>query len=111
MEFLRANDQADAFLFKKFLAAALRHATHVAEESLRTALLRFVRDFPHFADGFLLGSIADAARVQQHDICAGLGLREGIALRDELGGDRFGIALVHLAAVGFYVNTEHREGW
>ena len=35
------------------------------------------------------------------------GLRERIALGDELRGDGFAVALVHLAAVGFDENTRH----
>ena len=33
--------------------------------------------------------------------------REGVALGHELGGDGFAVALVHLATVGFDVNTRH----
>jgi hypothetical protein len=61
----------------------------------------------HFADGLLLGEIADGAGVEEDDIGEGLGGGEGIALGDELGGDRLAVALVHLAPVGFDEDGRH----
>jgi len=51
--------------------------------------------------------IADAASIEQHHVGGGLGLGEGIAPSHELRGDGFAVALVHLAAVGFYEYARH----
>jgi hypothetical protein len=61
----------------------------------------------HFADGFLFGGVSHAAGVQENDIGCGFGRRQGVALGDELSGDRFGIALIHLATIGFDKNARH----
>ena len=61
----------------------------------------------HFAEGLLLGHVADAAGIEEDDIRDVLGGGEGIALGDELSGDGFAVAFIHLAAVRFDVNTRH----
>ena len=51
--------------------------------------------------------VAHAARIQQDHVRDVFRLRQGVALRDELGGDRLAVPFVHLAPVGFDVNTRH----
>ena len=57
--------------------------------------------------GLLFRQVAHAARIQQNHVRDVFRLRQGVALRDELGGDRLTVPFVHLATVGFDVNTRH----
>ena len=108
MKFLRAEDEVHVRqTVNEFLSAALRHATHEPEHDLRTVAPRFGDDVHHFVQGFLLREIAHAARVEQNHVRHGFGRREGVALGHELRGDGLAVALVHLATVGFDVNTRH----
>ena len=108
MKFLRAEHQIHIRqLVNQLLSAALRHAAHEADNLFTFLAARRADDVFHLADGFLLGEIAHAACVQQHDISVRLGLGERIALGDELRGDGFAVALVHLASVSFYENAGH----
>ncbi len=108
MKFLRAEHQIHVRQFiNQFLAAALRHAAHEADDLVALLAARRADDIAHLVDGLLLGKIAHAAGVEQNHVGLGLGFDERIALGDELGGDGFAVALVHLAAVSFDENTGH----
>ena len=108
MKFLRAEHQVHVRQFiNQFLAAALRHATHEADDLVALLAARRADDVAHLVDGLLLGEIAHAAGVEQHHVGHGLGFDQRIALGDELRGDGFAVALVHLATVSFDENTGH----
>ena len=108
MEFLRAEDQIHVRQFiNQFLSAALRHAAHETKHDIWPVLAHIRREVLHFADGLLLREIAHAARVEQNHVGGTLRWRKRIAFGDELGGDGFAVALVHLAAVGFDENAWH----
>lgn len=109
MKFLRADDEIDTGSAEEFVTARLSHAAEITENRVGPALFGLVGEFLHFADGFLLGLVADAAGVEEHDIGFLFGRSKRIAFGDELGGDGFGVALVHLTAIGFDVNTRHCE--
>ena len=108
MKFLRAEDQVHVRqTVNQFLSAALGHAPR--KPSMTSGRLRRISaaDILHFVQRLLLREIPHAARVQQDDIGGGFPGGEVIALGDELGGDGFAVALVHLASVGLDVNTRH----
>ena len=108
MKFLRAEHEVHVRqTVNEFLSAALRHAAHEPEHDVRAAAARFGDDVHHFVQGFLFREIAHAARVEQNHVRHGFGRREGVALGHELRGDGLAVALVHLATVGFDVNTRH----
>ncbi len=108
MKFLRADDQIHVGqCLDEFLAAALRHAAHVAENLAGPVFLRGADEVLHLVDGLLLGEIAHAAGVEQNHVGDGLGLRQRITLGDELRGDSLAVALVHLASVGFDIDARH----
>ena len=108
MKFLRAEDEIHVRQFiDQFLPAALRHATHEADDLVALLAARRADEVLHLADGLLLGHVAHAAGVEQDDVGGAFGLGEGIALGDELRGDGFAVALVHLATVSFDENTGH----
>ena len=108
MKLLRAENEVNVRqTINQFLAATLRHATHEAEDDVGSALAERARDVLHPADGFLLGVVAHAASIEQHHIRDVFGRGEGVALGDELSGDGFAIALVHLATVSFDIDARH----
>ena len=108
MKFLRADDQVDVRqAVDEFPSTALGHAAEEAEDDVGAVASEVADEGGHFADGLLLGEIADAAGVEQDDVGHVLGRGEGVALGDELGGDGFAVALVHLATVGLDVNARH----
>ncbi len=108
MKFLRAEHQIHVRQFiNQFLAAALRHAAQEADDLVAFLAARGADEVFHLVDGLLFGEVAHAASIEQNHVGGGLGLGEGIALGDELGGDGFAVALVHLATVSFYENARH----
>ena len=62
-----------------------------------------------FANRFLLRLVADRAGIQENDVGIVFRVHHGVALTAEHCGDGFGVALVHLAPVGFDVDPVHRE--
>ena len=110
MELLCADDQVHVReLVNEFLAPALRHAAEEAEDDAGALFAELPGEILHLANGLLLGVVAHAASVEQHDIGGGFGGGEGIALGDELGGDGFAVALVHLATVGLDEDAGHEN--
>ena len=109
MKFLRAYDEIHVRQpINQFLPTALRHATEKTEHDIGAVLADVAGNVLHLVDGFLLGVVAHAAGVEEHDVCDVLGSRECVALRHELRGNGLTVALVHLATVGFDVNTRHK---
>jgi hypothetical protein len=94
-------------LVHQLTPAALGHAPHKPEQDVWAVPPPISHQVLHFAEGFLLGKIAHAARVKQDDIGYGFGGRKVVSLGDELSGDGFRIALVHLATVRLDKNTRH----
>ena len=111
MKFLGAENQVHVGQFiNQLLAAALGHAAHEAHNLVALLAAGGADEVLHLVDGFLLGEITDAARVEKDDVGGAFGFGQGIALGDELGGDGFAIALIHLASVSLDENTRH-EYW
>ena len=110
MKLLCAEDQIHVRQpVNEFLSAALRHAPHETEHDVGTAAADIGGEVFHFPEGLLFRQIAHAARVEQDHIRHGFGRRERVALGHELRGDGFAVALVHLATVGFDINTRHGD--
>src|SRR6202521_3505333 len=109
MKFLGPDDEIHMrHSRKKRVALRLGHAAEKTEDDLGPAL----RDLPqhsHFAERLLIRHVANAACVQQNDVRVDLARRAFIAPRQERVRNLFGIALVHLAAVGFDEKFWHRE--
>jgi hypothetical protein len=93
---------------KKRVSPRLRHAAEKTKDDFR-ATLRDVPEHSHFAERFLLGHVAHAAGIQQNHVRLGFPRRALIATLQQGMRDLFGIALVHLAAVGFDEKFRHRE--
>ncbi len=120
MEFLGADHQVHVGqAVDQFLSPALRHAAHETEHHVGPAAAEFRCQGLHLAKSLFFGRIAHAASVEQDDVGGGLRRRQGVALGDELSGDLFGVALIHLATVRFDIDTRHevqrksrlRDGW
>src|ERR1700686_2520447 len=108
MEFLGAHDEVHMRQSgKKRIAPGLGHAAEKTEDDLRPAL-RDLAEHPHFPESLLVGHVANAACIQQHHIRLDLVRGAFIAARQERVRDLFGIALVHLATVGFDEKFWHR---
>ena len=109
VELLRSRHQVEMGQFgEKRGTAALRHATEKPEDGVRAALLQAAQG-AHFADGLLLGHVADAARVQEDDIRVFGVAGHLVAARDEHLRDLLRVALVHLASVGLEKYLGHRK--
>ena len=89
-------------------AAVLRHAPQDAEDELRPAF--FARGHvARLADRLLLGEVADAAGVEQHDVAVVLVLDKAISAGTQQRGDGLAVARVHLAPVGFDIDAVQRS--
>ena len=90
--------------FEDPLAFLLRHA---AQNSEHFALAVFFLELLQAMKNFLLGFVADAAGVVEHQV----GFAPAFHLRVTLGNQRadhlFGIVRVHLASEGFDVESLH----
>ena len=89
--------------------AALRHAAEKAEDHLGPRLAQAAHH-AHFADRLLLRHVAHGAGVQQHHVGVVLAPGHLVAAGDEHPGDLLGVALIHLAAVGFDEDPGHGGG-
>ena len=108
MEFLRADDQVHMReMVEQGGAARLRHASEKSKNDFRPAL-RHVAEHAHFPERLLLGHVAHAAGVEEHHVRLGLVRRAFVAACQQRMRDLFGVALIHLAAVGF--DEEFRHG-
>jgi hypothetical protein len=100
MEFLRPNYKIEMWdFFQQLRAPCLRHAAEKSKDGFRPALCH-AAEHSHFAQRLLLGHVANAAGVEQHNIGVRLATHALVAAGDERMRDLLGIALVHLAAVG-----------
>jgi len=107
VEFLRAHDQVDVRQAVEQLGAAvLRHAAEDAEDEVGLLALAG-RDVGGLGDGLLLGHVAHAARVEQHDVALGLRPHDPVSPRAQHRRDSLAVALVHLAPVGFDMDPVH----
>ena len=108
VKLLRAQDKIDVGQpIDQFLAPALRHAAQEAKKLAGPVFLPLANERGHLAHRLLFRQVAHAARVQQHHIRHLFGRRQGVALAHQLRRDRFAVALVHLASVGFDKHTGH----
>lgn len=107
VKLLRADDEVDiGELVEERGAAVLRHAAEDAED--KVGLLLFAGlEVAGFADGFLLGGVADGAGVEEEDVAVVFVGDDAITAGTQHSRDGFAVALVHLAAVGFDVNPVH----
>jgi hypothetical protein len=105
VEFLRPGHQIHGPPLGQRRAPALGHAAEETEH--HTPLPVVMGHEAHLAERLLLGHVAHAARVEQDDVGLGLVGRHFIAARGEHLRDLFGIALVHLATVGFDEDFGH----
>src|SRR5206468_3686298 len=108
MKLLCADDEVHVRQpVNEFASATLSHAAQEAEHDIGTAAANISGEVFHLVNRFLFRQVAHAARVQQNHVRDVFRLGQGVALRDELGGDRLAVPFVHLATVGFDVNTRH----
>ena len=87
-------------LVQQFVPEPLRHAAERADHQLRFSRL----ELPHITDFALrlaFGLLADAAGVEEQHIRRLLRIDHHVTGFGQHSGQRFGVALVHLAAVSF----------
>ena len=109
MEFLCADDEIDVReAVDEFLSTRLGHAAHKAEDDIRPVAPDFSGDIFHFSERLLLRQIPDTARIEEDHVGRRFSRCERVTLGHELGGNRFAVALVHLATVGFDIDAGHR---
>ena len=97
-----ATAPADARPDAKTVAAMAKYNRQLVE-----AGVMLTGEGLHLAEGFLLGEIAYAAGVEEHDVRAGFLWGNGIAAGNQLGRDGLAVPLVHLAAIRLDENTWH----
>src|SRR5947207_6236176 len=108
MKLLRADNEVHVRQsVNQLLSAALRHAAHKSQHDVWPAAADIRSQIFHLVESFLFRQVAHAARVQQNHVRDVFGRRQRVTLGDELGGDGFAVALVHLATVGFNIDTRH----
>ncbi len=108
VEFLRADDQVDVGQFvEDRRAPALGHAAEKTDHLVLALVFPAAERF-HLADRLLLGHIAHRAGVEQDDIGAFFALHQLVAPAGQVAGDLFGVAHVHLAAIGFDEDGRHK---
>ncbi len=91
---------------EKLLPARLRHAAHEAINDMR-ALPPLLAENAHFPKRLLLRLIPYGAGVDQDRVRIEFGRRERVAAFGEHARHLLGVALIHLAAVGFEINSGH----
>ena len=97
----RAGHQADMRrALENLLAFLLRHAPQHAED---LALARVALELLQAVEDLLLGLVADAARVVEHQLRILRRLHLRVAPGHERAGHLFGVVRVHLAAEGLDV--------
>ena len=70
-------------------------------------MLLAVGDVAGLAEGLLLGGVAHGAGIEEHDVTGVLVGDDAVAASAQHGGDRVGVAFVHLAPVGFDIDAVH----
>ena len=107
MKFLRPDNKVDMRqIFEQRIATRLGHAAEKTKNNMRP-LFGDLAKHSHFAKRFLIGHVAHAASVEQHDIGFVFAFNPLVTAGDERVCDLFGIALVHLATVGFDEELRH----
>jgi hypothetical protein len=109
VEFLGADDEVEVGEgVEEFGAAVLGHAAEDADEETRVAALA-AEEVAGFAEGLLLGEVADGAGVEEDDVGVGFVFDNGVAALAQHGSDGLGVAGVHLAAVGLEEDAVHGQ--
>ena len=94
------DHEIDKFLlFEQLVAQPLGHAAQHAEGESRLEAALAGAQFLEPAAHFLLGVLADGARIEQYDVGGFFVVRQAVAGRPQDRGHDFGIRDVHLAAV------------
>ena len=107
MKLLRANHKIDMRqIFQQFRAARLSHAAEETENHVRP-FFRHATEHSHFPQRLLVGHIAHAAGVQEHDVGFHLVRDAFVASCHERVRDLFRVALVHLTTVGLDEKLRH----
>src|SRR5207247_9043880 len=107
MEFLRPNHKIEMWdFFQQLRAPCLRHAAEKSKDGFRPALYH-AAEHSHFAQRLLLGHVAHATGIEQHNIGLRLATDPLVAAGNERMRDLLGIALVHLATVGLDEKSRH----
>ena len=107
MEFLRPNYKIEMWdFFQQLRAPCLRHAAEKSKDGFRPALCH-AAEHSHFAQRLLLGHVANATGIEQHNIGVRLATHVLVAPGNERMCDLLGIALVHLAAVSLDEKFRH----
>ena len=108
VEFLRADHQIEVGDFREQGgAAALGHAAEEPVDGMRPLFL-LTAEQAHLAERFLLGHVAHAAGVEKDDVRFAGVAGHFVTPGHEHLRDLFGVALVHLATVGFEKHLGHR---
>ena len=85
---------------EKFISEPLGHTSHRADHQIGIPRLELLH-VADFADRLAFGLFADAAGVEKQDVRLLFGIHHPVARGDQHSGQRLGVALVHLTAVGF----------
>ncbi len=102
-----SDDELDAGVGREESGAeALGHAAGDAEDGTG---LEVATQLAEAADDALFGVLADGAGVDEHDVGADRGVLRDVAFGLQLAVHQLGVADVHLAAVGFYVDGRHGD--
>ena len=88
----------------------LGHAAHHADDLPRPAFFAVLQP-PQLAVDFVLGMLADAARVEQHGVGFADVRRQFVALFAERPHDQFAVQHIHLAADGFDIELKIMGGF
>ena len=87
-------------LFQEVVAEPLRHAAHRADDQFGMLCLELFHK-ADLADRLALGLLTDAACVEEQYVGLFFGVDHRVSRFHQHPGERFGVAFVHLAAVGF----------
>ena len=108
MKLLRAEDEVHVRQPVDQLApAALGHATHEPEHDVRAAAANVGCEVLHLVERLLLRHVAHTAGVEQDHVRDVFRGRQVVTPGQELRGDGFAVPLIHLATVGFDIDTRH----
>jgi hypothetical protein len=98
---VRTRNQIHAMTFSQLLLGSLGHASHHTNDQTTVFTTLHRLQILQTAYYFLLGIVADRARVQQHGISILQIVRQLIPRHFHHGGYHFAVGRVHLAAVSF----------
>src|SRR6266481_3596801 len=99
MKLLSADDKIDMRqILEQRFAARLSHASQKAENDFGTLFCQLPKH-SHFAKRFLVGHVAHAASIEQHNVGFHFASHALVTTRDERVRDLFRVPLVHLTPV------------